>query len=215
MIQVKVAGTYYLPVRLLDSSGDPVTGKVYSDVTATAYYNDNTNASVSPAASHFPEYSGGAYGLKIDSIANKPGPMVVVVVVSGANDFVGVYDIVADLASDAVSEASTAATAAAAAETAADAASTAATAASTAAAAAQSSSATAAAQATIAATAAGGANTGVAALTDVFLGRWKLDTSLNQLILYGEDNTTEVARFNTFDNAGNPSTATIYERTKV
>jgi len=102
MIQVKVGSLYYLPVRLLDSTGTPVTGKLYSDITATAYFNDGTNTSVSPAAGNFPEYSGGAYALKY-TIPNKVGPLTIVFVCSGANDFVGVYDIVADLASDVVS----------------------------------------------------------------------------------------------------------------
>lgn len=37
----------------------------------------------------------------------------------------------------------------------------------------------------------------------------------NQLICYAADNTTEVARFNLFDAAGDPTMVSVYLRTRV
>lgn len=179
MIQLQVLGYYYLPIRLLDSTGAPVTGVTFNNVAATAWFNDGSPVNMSPPDStHWVEYGAGAYGLVVDNniwlrvgaitggtfgngdtingspssasgtcsagplaagpipiglsptptgtfasgdtltdattpgatctvtappsylyIPNVPGPMVLIVVVSGANDFVGVYDVVADLAS--------------------------------------------------------------------------------------------------------------------
>jgi hypothetical protein len=44
-------------------------------------------------------------------------------------------------------------------------------------------------------------------------GRWKIIA--NQLILYGPDNTTEIARFNLFDSSGNPTSDAVADRVKV
>ena len=194
MIQIKSGGTYRLPVRLLDSAGAPVTGKLYSDVTITAYYNDGTSGVVSPAAAHFPEYSGGAYGFKVDSVTAIYGPLVIVVVCSGAQDFVGVYDVVQDLASDATTAATSAASSAATAATAAGNAQTASSGANTAAAAAQ-----AAAVATL----------------NVETGGWTLDSTLNQMTIFAPDNVTVIAKFNCFDASGNPSVVNVYKRVRV
>lgn len=46
-------------------------------------------------------------------------------------------------------------------------------------------------------------------------GRWKIDTTVNQMIFYEEDNATEVARFNLLDTAGSPTSTCVAERTKV
>lgn len=48
---------------------------------------------------------------------------------------------------------------------------------------------------------------------DIQFGRWKIVS--NQMIFYKDDNTTEVARFNLFDDAGNPTMDAVFERTKV
>ena len=46
-------------------------------------------------------------------------------------------------------------------------------------------------------------------------GRWKLDTSANQMIFYKDDNSTEIARFNLTDSDGKASTESVFERTKA
>lgn len=45
-------------------------------------------------------------------------------------------------------------------------------------------------------------------------GRWKLDSTTNQIIFYEEDNTTEIARFNTF-NGVTPAVTDVTERVRV
>ena len=52
-------------------------------------------------------------------------------------------------------------------------------------------------------------------LKDIEGGRWKVDTTLNQMIFYKSDNVTEVARFNLFDADGNATSENIFERTRV
>ncbi len=44
-------------------------------------------------------------------------------------------------------------------------------------------------------------------------GRWKIEN--NQMIFYDEDNTTEIARFNLYDSAGQPATQNVFERRRV
>jgi len=44
-------------------------------------------------------------------------------------------------------------------------------------------------------------------------GRWKIES--NQMIFYKDDNTTEIARFNLFDNLGSPTMDAVFERVKV
>ena len=50
-------------------------------------------------------------------------------------------------------------------------------------------------------------------LRDITAGRWKMVS--NQMIFYREDNVTEVARFNLFDDAGAPSMDAVFERVKI
>jgi hypothetical protein len=52
-------------------------------------------------------------------------------------------------------------------------------------------------------------------IRDMTAGRWKIDTALNQMIFYKEDNTTEVARFDLTDASGSPTSDSPYERTKT
>ena len=102
MLQVKVGTQYFLPVRLLDSTNAPVTGKTYSSITATAYYENGSSVGTSPASgSDWLELASGAYLLKFTAAHNTTiGALTLVVSTSGANDYVGVYDIVTNLASD-------------------------------------------------------------------------------------------------------------------
>ena len=53
----------------------------------------------------------------------------------------------------------------------------------------------------------------VALIRDFTAGRWKM--SNNQMIFYKEDNLTEIARFNLFDDGGNPSMESVFERKKI
>jgi len=44
-------------------------------------------------------------------------------------------------------------------------------------------------------------------------GKWEILN--NQMIFYASDNITEIARFNLFDSAGQPSELNVYKREKV
>jgi hypothetical protein len=48
---------------------------------------------------------------------------------------------------------------------------------------------------------------------DIQFGRWRIVG--NQMIFFKEDNATEVARFDLFDDAGNPTMDAVFERTRV
>src|SRR5689334_2038580 len=114
MIQLKQSVAARAPVRLLDSTGAPVTGVVAGSVTATLYYADGTTASPT-VSGNWHETAGGGYQLTITP--SVLGPVQLLIVVAGANDFLGVYDCVADFASDAVTSANAATAAASAAST--------------------------------------------------------------------------------------------------
>jgi len=44
-------------------------------------------------------------------------------------------------------------------------------------------------------------------------GKWEIIN--NQMVFYKADNTTEIARFNLFDNAGNPTQSNVFKRERV
>lgn len=50
-------------------------------------------------------------------------------------------------------------------------------------------------------------------LVDIQFGRWHIIG--NQMVFYKEDNATEVARFDLFDDGGNPTMDAVFERVKV
>jgi len=50
-------------------------------------------------------------------------------------------------------------------------------------------------------------------INDIQGGRWKIVS--NQMIFYKDDNTTEVARFNLFDDGGNPTMSSPFERYRI
>ena len=52
-------------------------------------------------------------------------------------------------------------------------------------------------------------------LRDMTAGKWTIDASNKQMIFYGENNTTEIARFDLTDRNGNPSITEIFTRTRV
>jgi len=43
-------------------------------------------------------------------------------------------------------------------------------------------------------------------------GRWVIDENTNEMIFYKDDNTTEIARFDLKDSAGNGAVDTVFER---
>ncbi len=184
MIQLKQSVAARAPVRLLDSTGTPVTGKVAADITAALYYADGTSASVTTTG-NWNETAQGGYQLTITPTVL--GPVQLVATCAGANAFVGVYDVVADFASDAVAAANAATTAAGTAST----------------------------NASGAVTAANSAQAAATAALNAFTGGWTLDPILNQLTVYSTDNTTVFAVFNCFDASGNPSVTNVYKRVKV
>lgn len=51
------------------------------------------------------------------------------------------------------------------------------------------------------------------ALYDIQYGRWKIEN--NQMIFYKDDNLTEVARYDLFDENGTPTIEAVFERIKV
>ena len=53
----------------------------------------------------------------------------------------------------------------------------------------------------------------VGALYQMGYGRWKIEN--NQMLFFGPDNLTEIARFNLFDDAGNPTMDSVFDRVKV
>ena len=55
----------------------------------------------------------------------------------------------------------------------------------------------------------------VAFIKSIEGGRWLIDTSLNQMIFYKNDNVTEVARFNLYDATGSATSDCVYERVRV
>ena len=48
---------------------------------------------------------------------------------------------------------------------------------------------------------------------DMQFGRWKIIGK--QMVFFKEDNVTEIARFDLFDDAGNPSVDAVFERVRV
>jgi hypothetical protein len=53
----------------------------------------------------------------------------------------------------------------------------------------------------------------IAFISNIEGGRWKIEN--NQMIFYEDDNVTEVARFNLFDEAGDPAETDVFERVRV
>lgn len=50
-------------------------------------------------------------------------------------------------------------------------------------------------------------------LYDISYGRWKIVA--NQMLFYKDDNATLVAKFDLFDDTGNPTMDAVFERVKV
>jgi hypothetical protein len=52
-------------------------------------------------------------------------------------------------------------------------------------------------------------------LLDINEGRWKVDASANQLILYKVDGVTELRRFNLFNSIGLPDVESVFDKVPV
>ncbi|MHA2020925.1 MAG: hypothetical protein ACW96N_04370 [Candidatus Thorarchaeota archaeon] len=52
-------------------------------------------------------------------------------------------------------------------------------------------------------------------IKDIEGGRWKINTSTNQMIFFKNDNSTEIARFNLFDSGSNPTSECVFERVRT
>lgn len=52
-------------------------------------------------------------------------------------------------------------------------------------------------------------------IKDIEGGRWIIDESVNQMIFYKSDNTTEVARFDLKDINGDPTSTEVFERVRT
>ena len=50
---------------------------------------------------------------------------------------------------------------------------------------------------------------------DLTAGRWKIDEENKQMIFYKEDNSTEISRYNLFDESGAASVSSVFDRRKV
>ena len=48
----------------------------------------------------------------------------------------------------------------------------------------------------------------------VTTGRWRIDKSASEMIFYKEDNQTEIVRYELFDEDGNPSVSSVFDRRK-
>ena len=49
-------------------------------------------------------------------------------------------------------------------------------------------------------------------MRDFSAGRWKIDENTKQMIFYGENNTSELVRFQLLDKNQNPSINDVFER---
>lgn len=52
-------------------------------------------------------------------------------------------------------------------------------------------------------------------IKDIEGGRWKIDSTRNEMIFFQDDNETEIARFKLLDNKGNPSSQAVFERLRI
>lgn len=99
MIQIKQNVAVRAPVRLLNASNAPVTGVLAAAVSATVYWADGTNT-VLTVTGNWVETAQGGYQLTFTPTVL--GPVQLVVVATGANPVVFVYDCVSALIADLV-----------------------------------------------------------------------------------------------------------------
>lgn len=101
MIEYKKGSTIKVPVRLLDSTGAPVIGKTYTDVSMSVLRSDGTVLSPSLSAPDFVEITTGAFlGQGFYTISpplasiGVSGLLVYAVKVTGADTYIGAVKIV-------------------------------------------------------------------------------------------------------------------------
>lgn len=100
MIQIKQNVSVRAPVRLISSSGTPVTGVVAAGITsATAYYADGSSAVITATGNWFETAQGGYQLVFTPTVL---GPVQLVVVPVAAVVFLGVFDCVSSLIADLV-----------------------------------------------------------------------------------------------------------------
>jgi len=99
--------TAYVPVRLFDSTGAPVTGVAIGSVTCTVLKSDGTTAAVAMSGNWTEVTTGafsgqGLYAITLPtSVTNKLGPLTVAVS-DGTNVSIIVIGIVSALSADAI-----------------------------------------------------------------------------------------------------------------
>ena len=105
-MKVKQSVDVTVPVRLLNSSGLPVTSVAHGSVTAVVGKADKTEASISMSGSNWEEANNGLAGKGIyyltipASALDVPGALVYCVSAAGVEDYIGVLEVVSALESD-------------------------------------------------------------------------------------------------------------------
>jgi hypothetical protein len=106
MLEYKQSVAALVPVRLADSSGNPVTGKVAADVSATALKSDGTTQSIT-ATGHWTEITTGAfsaqgmYSLQLSAgNLDTTGWLSYAIAVTGALTYLGAIKVVANEEAD-------------------------------------------------------------------------------------------------------------------
>lgn len=207
MFEVKKDTATWVPVRLLDSAGTPVTGVAFGSVTATAWKADSTTAVLTVTVSDWAEISAddfsglGVYSLKLPvAETDVQGPFMYAVAAAGAETFVGSIKVVTNEEVDTktvvdgirtdytTGRASNLDNLDAASSTLA----------------------TAAALVT--------AQSDLTDLMDIGLGRWKIEVTggdANRLVLYRQDGVTVLKKFDLLDSAGDPTFINPFTREPV
>lgn len=107
MIQAKLSTALWVPVRVFDLGGNPVSGVASGSVTGGVMKADTTVAAFTVTGADWFEATGGAfasagvYAIKVPAAAvSQVGPLVVGVAVSGNRTSAPALDVVAQFASD-------------------------------------------------------------------------------------------------------------------
>ena len=59
-----------------------------------------------------------------------------------------------------------------------------------------------------------GINENIEFIRDIEGGRWKIDTSTNEMVFYKKDNATVIATFGLSGSSGDPTTSNVFERNR-
>lgn len=103
MIEVKQSVARWLPVRIFNSTGDPVAGVLYSAITASVMKADHTITSFSVASGDWFEATtssfnaSGTYMIQIPaSVLDQPGPLEYAISTASYKVFIGAVKVVAN-----------------------------------------------------------------------------------------------------------------------